>query len=136
MRFSLLLLLLLLLQRCAKAHKPWKDSPHGPMLERIMPPGFEAAMLPEPDSQGAQLTLRYCVQCHNLANPAMHDARRWPSGRRAHGAAHGRQGQHGQADGRDDGRRRGADAEETRALVAYLRKHAQKALDPAALPAR
>ena len=49
------------------------------MLERIIPPGFTAAMLPEPLSRGAQLTQRYCVQCHNLANPAMHDAQRWPS---------------------------------------------------------
>ena len=56
----------------------WAESPHGPFLERILPPGFEPKMLPEPDSQGAKLTLRYCVQCHNLANPAMHEARRWP----------------------------------------------------------
>jgi len=46
------------------------------MLERIIPPGFTAGMLHEPDSQGARLTLRYCVQCHNLANPTMHDAAR------------------------------------------------------------
>jgi hypothetical protein len=38
------------------------------MLERIIPPGFEASMLPEPGSLGAKLTQRYCVQCHNLAN--------------------------------------------------------------------
>ena len=59
------------------ARKRWSESPHGPMLERILPPGFQAAMLPEPGSEGARLTLRYCVQCHNLANPAMHDAQRW-----------------------------------------------------------
>ena len=63
----------------SKAEKPWQDSPYGPMLERIIPPGFEPKMLPEPASEGARLTLRYCVQCHNLANPAMHDAARWPS---------------------------------------------------------
>ena len=45
---SRILLLLLLLSPAANADKPWKDSPHGPMLERIIPPGFEPAMLPEP----------------------------------------------------------------------------------------
>ena len=60
------------------AKKRWAESPHGPMLERILPPTFEARQMPEPQSGGAQLTLRYCVQCHNLPNPAMHDAKRWP----------------------------------------------------------
>jgi hypothetical protein len=60
------------------ARRRWAESPHGPMLERLLPPTFEPAQLPEPDSRGAQLTLRYCVQCHNLPNPAMHSAQRWP----------------------------------------------------------
>lgn len=57
----------------------WAASPHGPMLERILPPTFAADQLPEPDSAGARLTLRYCVQCHHLANPAMHHAAKWPA---------------------------------------------------------
>ena len=61
-------------QAVAEAKQRWATSPHGPMLERILPPGFDAAMLPEPGSRGAQLALRYCVQCHNLPNPAMHHA--------------------------------------------------------------
>ncbi len=60
------------------ARRRWAESPHGPMLERLLPPTFDPAQLPEPDSRGAQLTLRYCVQCHNLPNPAMHSAQRWP----------------------------------------------------------
>jgi cytochrome c2 len=62
----------------AAAKKRWEDSPHGPMLERILPPGFTPAMLPQPSSRGAQLTVRYCIQCHNLPNPAMHHAEKWP----------------------------------------------------------
>src|SRR5213594_2890513 len=62
----------------AQAKKRWEASPHGPMLERILPPTFDASQLPAPDSRGARLTLRYCVQCHNLANPAMHHAQKWP----------------------------------------------------------
>ena len=63
----------------AEAKKRWAESPHGPMLERLLPPTFTAAQLPQPRSQGAQLAQRYCVQCHNLPNPAMHEAARWPS---------------------------------------------------------
>jgi cytochrome c2 len=63
----------------AAARKRWAESPHGPMLERILPPGFEPQQLPQPASRGAQLTLRYCVQCHNLPSPAMHHAAKWPA---------------------------------------------------------
>src|SRR5687768_3303118 len=61
------------------ARQRWASSPHGPMLERILPPTFSPAQLPEPASEGARLTLRYCVQCHNLSNPAMHQAEKWPA---------------------------------------------------------
>ncbi len=63
----------------AAARKRRAESPHGPMLERILPPGFEPRQLPQPESRGAQLTMRYCVQCHNLPNPAMHHAAKWPA---------------------------------------------------------
>src|SRR3972149_11050858 len=62
-----------------RARARWAQSKQGPMLERILPPTFEAAQLPQPRSKGARLVQRYCVQCHNLPNPAMHDAERWPS---------------------------------------------------------
>lgn len=60
------------------AKQRWADSPHGPMLERILPPTVTAAQLPDPHSRGARLLVRYCVQCHHLPNPAMHDPSRWP----------------------------------------------------------
>src|ERR1051325_8258381 len=87
-----------------EAKKRWESSPHGPMLERILPPTYAAADLPDAASQGARLTLRYCVQCHNLANPAMHHAAKWPG------------------------------EDETRAIVAYLQKYAQTPLDVRAYP--
>ncbi|MCG6876993.1 MAG: cytochrome c [Betaproteobacteria bacterium] len=65
-------------QAIAAARVRWQDSPHGPMLARILPPTFEAAQLPERHTRGAQLVVEYCVQCHNLPNPAMHDAAKWP----------------------------------------------------------
>src|SRR5213593_1248968 len=60
-----------------QAKKRWAESPHGPMLERILPPTFELHQLPERRSRGARLVVRYCVQCHNLPNPAMHHAAKW-----------------------------------------------------------
>ena len=59
------------------AKQLWAVSPHGPMLARILPPAIEARDLPQPASEGARLTARYCVQCHHLVNPAMHTAERW-----------------------------------------------------------
>ena len=116
------------------AKKRWADSPHGPMLERLLPPTFAARQLPEPRSAGARVTLRYCVQCHNLPNPAMHEAGKWPGivermvlrmqGRGNMGAVMSEM-------------MAGVEAptqEETRALLAYLRRHAQKPLDPARYP--
>jgi hypothetical protein len=118
----------------AAAKKRWAQSPHGPMLERILPPTFEAERLPEPGSAGARLTLRYCVQCHNLPNPAMHHAAKWPpvvermvqrmEGRGNMGTLMAEMMAGVQAPG----------AEETRVLVAYLRKHAQRTLDAKRYP--
>lgn len=70
---------LALADEVAEARRRWESSPHGPMLERILPPTFGPSELPEPGSRGALLTLRYCVQCHNLPNPAMHHAAKWPA---------------------------------------------------------
>lgn len=60
-----------------QAKRLWAKSPQGAMLSRILPPAIEPRELPERNSEGAKLTLRYCVQCHNLVNPAMHTAERW-----------------------------------------------------------
>ena len=61
----------------AKAKYLWSKSPHGRMLERILPPAIEPQGLPEPASEGARLTARYCVQCHYLPNPRMHSGTKW-----------------------------------------------------------
>jgi cytochrome c2 len=117
-----------------EARKRWEASPHGPMLERILPPSFAPAQLPEPGSRGAQLTLRYCVQCHNLANPAMHHALKWPVVvERMVLRMRGR----GNLGGLMSEMMAGIEApseEETRELIAYLRRHAQTPLDPKRYP--
>src|ERR1051325_9633303 len=81
MKFVLLALLIcgaVAADEIEEAKKRWAESPHGPFLERILPPTFALEQLPERRSPGAQLVVRYCVQCHNLPNPAMHNAARWP----------------------------------------------------------
>jgi len=133
MRYSLALLLLLAAWP-ASAQKPWSDSPYGPLLERIIPPGFEPAMLPEPASEGAQLTKRYCVQCHNLANPAMHEARRWPSVVARMVPRMEGKGNLGKLMAEMMAGVEAPAPEEAKILVAYLRRHAQQPLDPKKIP--
>jgi hypothetical protein len=125
---------LLLFSLDPKAEKPWKDSPHGPMLERIIPPGFTAGMLPEPNSPGARLTLRYCVQCHNLANPAMHDAARWPSVVRRMVPRMEGKGNMGKLMAEMMAGVEAPSLDEEQAIIAYHRKHALRPLDAKRIP--
>ena len=131
---SLLLAAESLADEVANARKRWAESPHGPMLERILPPTFEARQLPQPKSRGAQLTLRYCVQCHNLPNPAMHHAAKWPPiVQRMVVRMEGR----GNMGALMSDMMAGVAApseEETKILVAYLRRHAQRPLDAKRYP--
>jgi hypothetical protein len=116
------------------AKRRWAESPHGPLLERILPPTFEPAQLPEPDSEGARLTQRYCVQCHNLPNPAMHHAARWrPVFERMVLRMRGR-GNMGTLMKEMMAGVEAPSEDEARTLLAYLRRHAQKALDPQRYP--
>jgi hypothetical protein len=138
MRASVLLLALVCLAAAAdeaeEARRRWQSSPHGPMLERILPPTFEARRLPEPASPGARLALRYCVQCHNLPNPAMHHAPKWPGiVERMVLRMQGR-GNLGELMAEMMAGVRAPAAEETRTLVAYLQRHSQVPLDPARYP--
>jgi hypothetical protein len=118
----------------AEARQRWASSPHGPMLERILPPSFDPAALPEPRSEGARLTLRYCIQCHNLANPAMHHAEKWPGivdrmVLRMQGRGNLGDLMAGMMAGVS-----APSAEESRTIAAYLQKHAQTPLDPERYP--
>jgi len=135
MLFSALLLVFMAnADEIGDAHKRWAESPHGPLLERILPPSFEATQLPEPGSPGARLTIGYCVQCHNLANPAMHNAARWPSVVERMVKRMAGRGNLGGVMSEMMAGVKAPSAEETRTIVAYLRKHAQTPLDPARYP--
>lgn len=139
MRSILVLLILLattsvLADEAAEARRRWQDSPHGPMLARILPPTFEAAQLPERQSPGARLLVRYCVQCHNVPNPAMHHAEKWPS--IVDRMVYRMQGRGNMGELMVDmmeGVKVPAQ-DEIRALIAYLQRNAQKPLDPKRYP--
>jgi len=121
-------------QLVQQAKRRWAESPHGPMLERILPPTFEPRQLPNAKSRGASLLVRYCVQCHNLPNPAMHQAQKWPGiVERMVLRMQGR-GNLGTLMSEMMAGVRAPGEEETALLVAYLRRHAQKPLDPKRYP--
>lgn len=114
----------------AQARRLWAQSPHGAMLERILPPAIDTRQLPEPQSPGARLAARYCVQCHHLPSPQMHTATRWPAvvermlwrmqGKGNLGAL--MKEMMAQVETPSDA--------ELATLTAYLRKHAQREIDP------
>ena len=115
----------------AQAKRAWARSPHGAMLERILPPAIAARDLPEPSSEGARLTLRYCVQCHHLPNPHMHSAARWPGV--VERMVWRMRGNGNLADVMKDMMKdvRAPTDSEVRALTRYLEKHAQAEIDTA-----
>jgi len=117
-----------------EAKKRWQTSPQGPMLERILPPTFEARQLPEPGTQGAHLAQRYCVQCHNLPNPAMHHAAKWPAiVDRMVVRMEGR-GNLGKVMVEMMAGVKAPAPEETQVLIQYLQKHSQTPLDEKRYP--
>lgn len=118
-------------ERAAAPDERWSRTPHGKMLERILPPAVTPAKLPEPQSQGAQLVARYCVQCHHLPNPPMHTAARWkPIVERMVWRMRG-QGNLGVVMKELMAGVRAPTDEEVVTLSAYLERHAQAEMDPA-----
>jgi len=118
----------------ARAKYRWEHSPHGAMLERILPPALDPQQLPEPGSQGARLTAAYCVQCHFLPNPAMHDAAKWkPVVARMVWRMRGN-GNMGKLMHEMMADVKAPSADEQAQLVRYLARHAQQAIDPKKYP--
>jgi hypothetical protein len=138
MRLGILILLLVVhpvvANEIGDAKKRWESSPHGPMLERILPPTFALQQLPQPGSRGAQLLVAYCVQCHNLPNPAMHHAEKWPAIVQRMVLRMEGKGNLGTLMAEMMAGVKAPGAEETAAIVAYLERHSQKPLDPLRYP--
>ncbi len=43
----------------------------------LMPEGLKKEQMPDPNSEGAKLTVQYCSQCHGIPYPAGHSASDW-----------------------------------------------------------
>ncbi len=113
-----------------RAQYLWSKSPHGRMLERLLPPSLEPGQLPEPQSAGARLTARYCIQCHYLPNPQMHSPARWqPVVERMLWRMRGEGNMGALMKDMMSGVRAPDDAQ-TATLVDYLRRHGQREIDP------
>jgi len=121
-------------QAVKDARLRWEASPYGPLLERILPPTFEPAQLPEPRSRGAQLVVRYCVQCHNLASPAMHNPEKWAGIVDRMVVRMKGRGNLGELMQEMMAGVRAPTGEEEEVIVAYLAKHGQRAIDPGRYP--
>ena len=104
------------------------------MLERILPPTFELQQLPAPKSRGARLLVRYCVQCHNLPNPAMHHAAKWPAIFERMMLRMRGKGNMGELMREMMAGVRAPTEQEAGVLLAYLRKYGQRPLDPKKYP--
>jgi len=121
-------------QSAADAKQRWAESPHGPMLERILPPNCTPLELPDPESRGARLTVQYCVQCHHLPNPAMHNREKWPVIYQRMVLRMEGNGNLGKLMREMMAGVQAPSAEESRVLLDYLQENAQRALDPRRYP--
>jgi len=116
--------------RVERAQYLWSQSPQGRMLERILPRSIEPRELPEPRSEGARLTARYCVQCHYLPSPQMHSPDKWNAVVvRMVWRMQGRGNMGVLMKEMMDNVKAPSD-QETAVLVAYLKKHGQNEMDP------
>lgn len=96
------------------------------MMGGTVPPGIDPALLPEPQSSGANALQHYCGQCHGLPGPGMHTEGEWP-------AVVDRMNRRMQMM-KGMMQIEAPPPAELQTLVEYLQQHAQRPLDPAAYP--
>ncbi len=116
------------------------------MMSGVVPPGVKPGNLPEPASEGAKLTARYCVQCHDLPSPLMHSAAEWPGvagrmfqrmsmcSRMSGMGMMGKRGGMGMKGMMGMMNIKTPSAKEQEVIVAYLKQHSLKSIKPGALP--
>jgi len=96
----------------------------GAQLPELLP-----EQLPDPKSEGAELTVRYCAQCHNLPSPATHSAEEWREVLdRMDRYMAGHMPPHGMM------KIRRPTAEEREALLQYLQQHALRTFSGQSIP--
>jgi cytochrome c5 len=97
------------------------------MMPGMLPPAIKPEDLPDPNSLGAKLLVRYCTQCHGLPSPKMHSAEDWPL------ATNRMFARMSMMSGMMD--IENPSLEERQAIVAYLKANVLKSISPSGLPA-
>ncbi len=104
------------------------------MMQKMMgdrlPPEIDPALLPAPNSAGASLLKKYCIQCHNLPGPGMHTASEWPA---VTARMNGRMRMMSRT-GMMMGEIVAPTEDEVNAITAYLVKYAQTPIAPGQYP--
>lgn len=98
------------------------------MMPDLLPPGVEPENLPDPNSSGAKLLVRYCTQCHNLASPSMHTAEEWPV------VANRMFRRMSRMSGMGMMNVGYPSSDEQQTIIAYLKAHSLRAISPGAIP--
>jgi len=107
-----------------------KDMMKG-MMPGMLPPGIKPENLPEPNSRGAKLLIRYCTQCHDLPSPFMHSGEQWPV---TAGRMFARISMMSGMQGMSMMAIESPLAEEKETIVGYLKKHSMTSISPNELP--
>lgn len=101
------------------------------MMPGMLPPGIKSENLPEWNSQGAKLLIRYCTQCHELPNPSMHSSEEWPAITRR---MYARMSMMSGMQGMGMMNMESPSTKEQETIVDYLKKHSLKSIPPGELP--
>ena len=102
------------------------------MMPGMLPPGVKPENLPEPDSRGAKLLIRYCGQCHDLPSPFMHGGEEWPA---IAGRMFARMSMMSGMQGMSMMDIENPSAQEKETIISYLIKHSMRSISPNELPA-
>ena len=95
------------------------------MMGNSMPQGIDPQLLPDANSEGTKLLIKYCSQCHGVPGPGLHIATEWPDvvarmNHRMQMMSRGRMMMNIEAPSES----------ELKTLMAYLEKNAQKTISP------
>ncbi len=138
--FSVFTICIFLVNKLGHSQEPccrWANQDNMEMMQDMMsgrlPPGIEPEDLPEPDSKGAKLLVRYCTQCHNLPSPSMHTSQEWPEvARRMFNRLSWMSGMKEEWMGMMW--MKAPSANEQKDIVAYLKAHSLKSITPDLVP--
>ena len=76
-QICMLITVIILTAITASCQNKSSDKSAWPSSLLLMPKGLKQEEMPDPNSEGAKLTILYCSQCHGIPYPAGHSASDW-----------------------------------------------------------